>query len=205
MRRRPLPSPSGSMTSLVDIMFILVFVLLVQAAAREEPASAAPAPPVVVPPRPPAPPAATARVQQAARVELARRIERAPTVVARILRDGRLTALELPDGRVELAIPLVMGVADPDVGLAYLGDRAAELRLCHVIARELGVADLDGRIVAIAPEAPIGELPVALVAGLRRDAERCLTDQRAFAVLVDPAAVPASSPADPAVQDGGIP
>ncbi|HVK74958.1 MAG TPA: hypothetical protein VM734_16630 [Kofleriaceae bacterium] len=203
-RRAAAPQPgSGSLTSLLDVMFILVFVLLVQTAAKADRAAiaaAAPAPPAPAPA--PVLPAATVAVQEAARATLARRIEGAPTLVARIAADGRLTALELPDRRLDLAVPLVAQVADRDVGLAYLGDRAAELRLCHVIARELGLADLDGRIVAIAPAAPVGELAVALVAGLRRDAERCLVEQRAFAVLVDPAAIPA---AEAGTTDGGLP
>src|SRR5262249_49890108 len=84
----------------------------------------------------------------------------------------------------------------------YLGDRAAELRVCRLATLHLGLADLSGYLVIVAPDRPLADLPHALYEGLHRDLDRCLSDQRGIAALVDPSpAGPApaeSSPAGPA-------
>ena len=45
-------------------------------------------------------------------------------------------------------------------------------------------------MVVIAPDAPRAALPVALVAGLERDAERCHPEQHALALVLYPEATP---------------
>ena len=85
--------------------------------------------------------------------------------------------------------PLLEHSPDPDIALAYLGDRAAELRICRIVAVHLGLADLANHLVILAPEKALADLPHALVEGLRRDVERCLRDQQGLAVIVDPSAV----------------
>ena len=65
-------------------------------------------------------------------------------------------------------------------------DRAAELRVCRLIAIQLGAPDLASYLVIIAPDKHLPDLPHALYEGLRRDIDRCLADQQALAVLVDP-------------------
>ena len=47
-----------------------------------------------------------------------------------------------------------------------------------------------GELVVIAPDAPRAALPVALVAGLERDAERCHPEQHALALILYPEATP---------------
>ena len=74
----------------------------------------------------------------------------------------------------------------PDVLVTYLGDRAPALRVCGVVSHELRLADLNGYVVVISPAVALGELPVALVAGLLRDVGRCQAEQQAMAVIVEP-------------------
>jgi len=204
VRRRRSNQPE-SLTSLLDCLFILIFAVLVHLAAMGEQARAAepavaatPVPPDadagVAAPAPASPPAGHTALRQRALVELTRALEGRTAVVARVSPDGTLRALELGDRTVQLSVPLLERVPDPDIALAYLGDRSAELRVCRVAALRLGTGDLARYLVVIAPDVPLSNLTVALVAGLRRDAERCLAEQQGVAVVVDPAA--ASAPAE---------
>jgi hypothetical protein len=104
-----------------------------------------------------------------------------------------VTALELERAgaraeSVRVQVPLLERVPDPDVALAYLGDRSTDARVCTIARGYLRAHAVTGMIVVIAPEAPVAELPVALVRGLRADQERCLAEHGALAVLADPAA-----------------
>jgi len=85
-----------------------------------------------------------------------------------------------------LDAPLLEHSPDPDVAIAYLGDRTAELRICHVAALHLGAADLGRYLVIVAPDVRLVDLPHALFDGLHRDLDRCLTDQRGVAAIVEP-------------------
>jgi len=105
-----------------------------------------------------------------------------------------VTALELGDQVTKLDTPLLEHSPDPDIGIAYLGDRAAELRVCRVIGVQLGAPDLAKYLVIIAPDQHLADLPHALYEGLRRDIDRCLADQQALAVLVDPSVEHAAAP-----------
>lgn len=196
MRRRV--APVGSLTSMLDVLFILVFAALVQSSAQGQPPPAPATAEAAPVPSPPAPPAFVA-LRAAAVAQTAAQVERAPLVVARVEADGTLAAIELADARRPVGVPLLEQVADLDVGLAYLGDRAPALQVCGAVARELGLASLDGHVVVIAPTRALAELPVALVAGLRRDVTRCQREQHALAVIVEPGAVPA-----PAVAPVGV-
>jgi len=202
MRRRGAPA-QPSLTSLLDVLFILIFATLVHAAVtRQEAATAKTPAPVPAPgsaaapidagaPAPvpaPAPPD-YARLHQAALTALRDDLGGRPALVAHVSRDGRLVAVELADRRIELGVPLLARVSDPDVQLSYLGDTSPALRVCAVVAQALGARDLAGDLVIITADAPLADLTVALVAGLRRDAERCLPDERAVAVVVDPQAL----------------
>jgi hypothetical protein len=184
MRRTRVRPPD--LTSLFDVLFILVFVALVNAGVNQkavDDATAAKAVPEPEPPRPPQPPPEVKALQVGALSELGAR----PVLVARVSVEGVLRAVEA-DGRVvPMDVPLIEHVPDPDIGIAYLGDRSAELRVCRQAALHLGVADLAPYLVIVAPDAPLSDLTVALVAGLRRDADRCLGEQRGVAVVVDPA------------------
>lgn len=204
---------------MLDVLFILVFAALVQLAARTESrdardaaataATAAPPAPATPPDAgvpdatpPPPVPADRAALRDAALAALTRELEGRPAVIARIGADGTLSAVELDDHRIELGVPLLEQVPDPDVAVAYLGDRLSELRICRLLVLRTGLADLRGRLVVIAPDRPLDQLAVALVAGLRRDAERCQREQQGAAVVVDLAAAgttssPAPSPSSP--------
>ncbi len=206
MSRRRATSP-GSLTSLLDVLFILVFASLVQSTARGEERTAAAAPadePVATAPEVPAPPAAMAALRSAARAAVDARLTQAPLVVVRIAADGLLVELEHAERR-PLGLPLLEQVADPDVAVAYLGDRVPALRVCGVVARELRTDDLSGHVVVIAPAVALAELPVAIVAGLGRDLVRCQREQGAMALVIEPAALAADRGASSAPGSGGSP
>lgn len=186
--RRRFVHAAPDLTSLFDVLFILVFAALIRTAAVQQ--AAAQPPPAPPPPQKPAPPPpvklATAQLQAAALADLGKQLASRPYVVVRVSRAGSITALEIGSSVTELDTPLLEHSPDPDIALAYLGDRAAELRVCRVIAVQLGVPDLARYLVIIAPDAHLADLPHALYEGLRRDIDRCLADQQALAVLVDP-------------------
>jgi hypothetical protein len=112
----------------------------------------------------------------------------------RITRDGTIDALEVDGKRLALVAPLLEHSPDPDVVVAYAGDRSAELRVCGIAARQLGAADLARYLVIVAPAAALGDLPHALFDGLHRDLDHCLSEQRGLAALVDPATLPPPPP-----------
>ena len=178
MRRNRIRPPD--LTSLFDVLFILVFVSLVNAGVNKQAADAAveaakPKPP---PPAPPGPPPTVVALQKEALASLGER----PVLVARVSKDGVLRALEADGRTVALDVPLT--APDPQLELVYLGDRSSELHVCRQAALHLGVADLAKYLVILAPDAPVADLTVGLVDGLRRDVERCLVEQHGVAVLV---------------------
>ena len=175
------------LTSLFDVLFILIFVALIRAAAAEQAAAQAATPKPIVA-------AAPIQLQAAALVDLGKQLASRPYVVVRIS-SGTMSSLEVGDKVTKLTTPLLEHNPDPDIAVTYLGDRAAELRICRVIAGQLAVADLGNFLVIIAPDQHLADLPHALYEGLRRDIDRCLTDQQALAVLVDPSVTPTSPPA----------
>jgi len=167
------------LTSLFDVLFIVIFAALIRAAAAQNAAAAAQ---VAAKPAPPPPPLDPASLRARAAGELAAR----DTVIVRVSAAGIVTALEA-DGRVmPLDVPLLEPNTNPDVAIAYLGDRSAELRACRIAAVHLAVPDLANRLVIVAPAQKLADLPHALVDGLRVDVERCLTEQHGLAVIVEP-------------------
>ncbi|MEZ4361161.1 MAG: hypothetical protein R3B48_13330 [Kofleriaceae bacterium] len=199
MKRRAVPAPS-SLTSLVDVLFILVFAALVQRAAASASSSAALPAPVVAPIGPPAsarwqPPPANEELRQRAIRELAAAMQGRPAVIARVTARGVLTSLELaqsagdappaPGARLALELPLLERVEDPDIAVGYLGDRDATRRICALIAARLPEALAESALVVIAVDESLRDLMIALVGGLRRDVERCGHDHGAAAVLLD--------------------
>jgi hypothetical protein len=198
VRRRPARPPD--LTSLVDVLFILVFAALIQvaagASADDEPAPA-PEPAAAAPPDAgvPAPPPALAALRARALAELTRSLEDRAALVARVDGEGRLALLELADRQLALGAALLDPVPDPDVVVAYAGEHVPARRVCALIARRLGERDLARYLIVVTAEVPLADLPVALVAGLRADAERCALDQRGLAVVIDPAALPGATPA----------
>lgn len=188
--RRHIRQPPD-LTSLFDVLFIVVFAALIRAAAVEH--AAAPAPP---PPRPP-PPAvapAVAALHQRALADLDAALAARSPLVVRVTRDGTIDALEVDGKRIPVVVPLLAPSPDPDVVVAYAGDRSAELRVCRIAARRLGAADLTRYLVIVAPAVALDDLPEALFEGLHRDLDRCLSEQRGLAALVDPTMLPPTPP-----------
>jgi hypothetical protein len=173
------------LTSLFDVLFIVIFVALIRAAAAQHDAAAAAAP-KPPPPLPPAQPLPSEQLHDRALVQLINEVGNRPVVIVRIARDGKLSAIEHGDRRIALDLPLLESNRDPDIALAYLGDRSAELRICRQTALQLGLADLTGYLVIFAPDARSADLPHALFEGLRRDVDRCQLDQNGLAVVVEP-------------------
>jgi hypothetical protein len=185
-RRRHVPP---DLTSLFDVLFIVIFAALIRAAAVQK-AAAEPAPPKPAPPVVALDPASLhARAVAAVDHDLAAR----PTIVVRVSAAGTVTALEAGGKPQPLDVPLLEHSPDPDVVISYLGERSAELRLCRIAAVHLGLPDLSHALVIVAPERALADLPHALYDGLHRDVERCLAEQHGLAVIVDPGA-PAPEP-----------
>ncbi|MGE5182045.1 MAG: hypothetical protein ACM31C_08280, partial [Acidobacteriota bacterium] len=131
-RRRHVPP---DLTSLFDVLFIVIFAALIRAAAAEHAAAAA-ARPKPAPAAPP--PLDPGSLHARALAELATR----PAIVVRVSQAGTITALEA-DGKTQpLDAPLLEHSADPDIALAYLGDRSDELRVCRIVALHLARPEL---------------------------------------------------------------
>jgi hypothetical protein len=142
-------------------------------------------------PGPPRPPPAVAALRQRALAELDASIAARAPLVVRITKAGTIEAIEADGARIALDAPLLEHSPDPDIAVAYLGDRSAELRICRIAALHLGATELSRYLVIMAPVIPLDDLPHALYDGLHRDLDRCLSEQRGLAVLIDPALDPA--------------
>jgi hypothetical protein len=160
--RRQRRQPPPDLTSLFDVLFIVIFAALIRAAASQHAAEAKPAPP------PPPTPLDPASLQARAGTQVAHR----PTVIVRVSADGRVTEPVIDS--------LLAPSPDPDIALTYQGDICA---LVHAHAPSL---DLASALVIIAPAARLADLPHALYDGLRHDVDRCLQDQHGLAVIVEP-------------------
>lgn len=173
------------LTSLFDVLFIVVFVALIRAAAAEHAVTEAttPKPPPPEPPRPPAP-VATLKVRALATISAD--LEKRTPLVVRVSERGIVSMLESADKQVVLDVPLLEQSADPDVQTTYLGDRSADLRICRVAAVHLNVPDLSRYLVIVAPSTSRRGRQVALNEGLDRDVVRCLTEQNGTATIVEP-------------------
>jgi hypothetical protein len=169
------------LTSLFDVLFIVIFAALIRAAAAQAKAEPKPAPPAPPPVR-----LDPASLQARALAQLDTTLRARPTIVLRISAAGSITAIESAGKTLAHDTPLLERSADPDVALTYLGDRAADLRLCRIAALDLGIADLATYLVIVAPERKLADLPHALFDGLHRDLDRCLVEQHALATLVEP-------------------
>jgi hypothetical protein len=180
------------LTSLFDVLFIVVFAALIRAAAVENAAAhPTPAPPV---PRAPEPPPEVAALRQRALADLGAALAARSPLVVRITRDGTIEALEADGKRIALVAPLLEHSADPAARVTYAGDRSAELRVCRIAAQRLGTAELSRYLVIMAPAVGLEDLPEALVDGLHRDLDHCQSEQHGLAALIDPTALPPTPP-----------
>jgi hypothetical protein len=202
----------SELTSLLDVLFIVVFAALVHASglvdrARRAPKLTSAKRPKARPARPTAPGpdagvatdgAAARRVSARADPQALRRSAasalvaasaRAGVVRVRVSAAGRITGLTVESGGLTRTLvvdmPLLERVPDPNVGVAYLGHRSAALRVCTAVRRALGWPTLRGALVILQPVKPLAELQVALVEGLRADQNRCYREERGLAVILD--------------------
>jgi hypothetical protein len=185
-RRRGQRPPD--LTSLFDVLFIVVFVALIRAAAVQNAAAKPPdpAPKPATKPAPPALPVDVATLRMRALVDLDAQLAKRTPLVIRISAQNTIASVESDGKQIALDIPLLEHDPNPDVALTYLPDRSVDLRLCKVAALHLKVDDLSRHLVIVAPLRPVADLPHALHDGLFRDLDRCLADQRGLATIVDP-------------------
>lgn len=190
MRRRRIHK-APDLTSLLDVLFILIFATLIRTAAMQNAeAKQAPPPKPVVPTVPTAPPAVAA-LRTRALANFDQQLASRTPLVIRVSAKGVIETVEADGKTIALDVPLLEHNPDPDIGVAYLGERSAELRLCRVAALHLQATSLAGYLVIIAPAIPLADLPHALYQGLHRDLDRCLAEQHGLATIVDPAALTA--------------
>jgi hypothetical protein len=192
-RRRGQRPPD--LTSLFDVLFIVVFAALIRAAAIQNAAANPPAKPTPAPkPAPAAVPADIATLRLRALADFDTRLATRTPLVIRISAQNTIASIEADGQQIALDIPLLEHDPNPDVALTYLGDRSVELRICKVAALNLKVDDLSKYLVIVAPIRAVADLPHALHDGLFRDLDRCLADQRGLATIVDPAPTPTQTP-----------
>lgn len=168
------------LTSLFDVLFIVIFAALIRAAAVQ--AAAKPKPVPAAPPVKLDPSSLRAR----ALADLGQQLAAKPTVIVRVSPAGTIDAIEADGKTLAADTPLLEHSTDPDVVVSYLGDRAADLRVCRIAALTLGGLDLSHYLVIVAPARRLVDLPHALFEGLHRDLDHCLLEQHAIAALVDP-------------------
>jgi len=184
IRRRVRRPPD--LTSLFDVLFIIVFVALIRAAAAQKAEADAKHPPAPPVPVRKVPPPDVAALQQRALANLGAELAARTPLVIRIGATHVIEQIEVDGKVVPLDVPLLEETRDPDVPLAYLGDRSSALQLCALAATHLGVHDLGKYLVIVSPTQPFAQLPVVLVEGLHHDFDRCLIEQHGLATLVDP-------------------
>lgn len=192
MRARRHVRRPPDLTSLFDVLFIVVFAALIRAAAVENAAARPPAPGDATAPALPPPVAA---VRQRALADLTAGLSARDPLVVRITRDGAIDAIEVDGRRIALVVPLLVRDPDPSVVVGYAGDRSPALRVCQIAAQQLGAPDLARYLVIMVPAAALDDLPEALYQGLHRDLARCRFDQHAEVALVDPTTLPPAPPA----------
>lgn len=172
------------LTSLFDVLFIVIFACLIRAAGAEHAVAAAAAKP---PPKPrTVAPLDPMSLHARALHQLDGALAAKAAVVVRVAAAGTITALQRGGRTIPLDVPLLEHSVDPDIAVAYLGDRSRDLTVCGVVAAQLGTPELADDLVIVAPDHALDDLPHALYAGLHRDVDRCLADHRGLAVIVEP-------------------
>lgn len=209
MRRRR-RKRSSELTSLIDVLFILLFASLVQArqTIEHEPADTLvvdaglpdAGPPDAGPPDAGLPDAGLAEDthrERARRVSagMASAVQGTEAFVVEVTatgyvveiarwHDGARTDRKFMQHRL-LDVPPNHSIEHP----VYLGANQPWQRLCSLVLASLPEPqpDLGGAVVFIAVDAPLGDLSLALWEGLKRDAGLCRQDAGGIAILLDPA------------------
>lgn len=188
MRRRGIRYPA--LTSLLDVLFLLLFAALVQSAALVEDAGAGPqseavavADPVVID----AGPADAGPIDAAvaddrpivdrALVRAQRALRHKTPIVVR-LGQNTVTGVERVDlsGQVEripFLVDLLEPSTDPDVVIEYRGHADPQRRICNLVPQAFPDLAMQDALVIIAPPVAIDSLPVALVKGMMADVRHC--------------------------------
>ena len=191
MRQRRRGQRPPDLTSLFDVLFLVVFAALIRAASiQKAAANPPPAPTPIAKPAAPTLPVDVATLRMRALVDLDAQLAKRTPLVIRISAQNTIASVEADGKQIALDVPLLEHDPNPDVALTYLGDRSVDLRLCKVAALNLAVDDLSRYLVIVAPLRPVADLPHALHDGLFRDLDRCLADQRGLATIVDPLPTP---------------
>ena len=188
MRARRHVRRPPDLTSLFDVLFIIVFVALIRAAAAQQALAAAEAlqTPAKPAPQPPQPPAEISALRVRALATISADLAGRTPLVIRVSATGTLEMLEADGKKLPLDVPLLVHDPDSNIELAYQGDRSVELRVCRIAALHLSKPDLAGYLVIVAPARAFADLPEGLYLGLHRDLDRCLTDQHGLAAIVEP-------------------
>jgi hypothetical protein len=183
VRRRVRRPPD--LTSLFDVLFIVVFVALIRAAAAQQALAQATAPKPVAP-QPPQPPPDVAALRSRALASITADLSGRTPLVIRVSVAGTVDAIEADGKKLVLDVPLLEHDPNPQVGVSYLGDRSVELRVCRIAAVHLGAPDLAHYLVVIAPANDRKLRLTALNDGLDEDVRRCFVEQRGFAKIIEP-------------------
>lgn len=185
----------SQLTSLVDVLFILLFASLVQQRRAAEASTAdttAPEPATVTDTvdagapdatPPPADPHASARA-------VADQLETDTVVLVALDDAGTVTSIERGGHRQAADLPLLRATVDHRVVVYAAADNPA-LRLCRVVADALG-GDIRGALILVSTYRELRGLPYALVRGLRADTARCIDDAGAYALVVRAADLPSA-------------
>jgi hypothetical protein len=198
------------LTSLFDVLFIVVFVALIRAAAAQHEVERLTPPPAPPRPAPPAPPPAVAALRTKALSNLERDLaERTPLVVRistqaeRTLVKGTIKMIEYEGRKLALDVPLIADSRDTDTQVKYLGERSAELHVCRIATVQLHLPDLSHQLVIIVLDRSRADVEntfgsEALLDGLEQDVTNCFFEQHGIASLIDPAELsPTARPATP--------
>ena len=208
------PSRASSLTSLLDVLFILVFASLAQASAalqqaHEQPAEfradagptdagpddAGPrdagfldAGPGDAEPEPPALPTPAA-VRERAYEQVLEQARGRELVLARIDAAGVLVSIEREGApAIPVGVPLLAPAQDAKTALAslaYSGATDSGDGVCDLVRAALDVGSLERYLVVMATEAPTDELPESLFEGLSNTEPRdCLRTRAGLAVWV---------------------
>jgi hypothetical protein len=183
------------LTSLLDVLFILVFAALIHSAAAG-PRGAVPQDAVQMDAGAiaeldagiDAAPVDRSELRAFAIARLQSQVEDRNHIVVRVGRaqtgEWRITLEK--DAQENVDLPLLVSVDDPEIGLVYAGDADPARSLCAQISAAMELERLDDYIVIVASSVNTADLPVALIRGLATESERCARERGGMLVLLSP-------------------
>lgn len=186
---------ASQLTSLVDVLFILLFASLVQQRRSAQAADVVSPTPLEDPPAapadagvadaapPPADPHAAARA-------VAAQLETDTVILVAVDRTGTVVSIENGGETFAVDHPLLRATVDQRV-VTYNATERPDERVCKLVAKTVGV-DIAGSLVLVTTEEALRDMPYALVRGLRDDAARCIDDAGAYALIIRASDLPPS-------------